>query len=89
MNYETIPEEATQLTMEYTLYYTISLPENLVKDNIKHWWVKYGFLMIEMNDGTIIETDSEAMWDDIEWKRGHRNLRWQDDEYYDIESDLE
>ena len=65
-----IPEGASKLYMEYTLPYT----------------VKYGTLFIEMKDGTLHEQSSEADWEQIDWKRGHMNLRWLDEEYQEVEA---
>ena len=87
MNHEKIPEGATQLSMEYTLWYTIPIVEDIKREDIKQWWVKYGYLMIEMNDGTIHEMDADAEWDHIDWKRGQRNLRWVDDDYQEVEEE--
>ena len=79
-----IPREARQLYMEYTLPYMIWIDEDINREDIVDWWVKYGTLCIEMRDGTIHEQDSEADWGQIDWKRGHMNLRWLDEEYQEV-----
>ncbi len=76
-----IPEGARQLSMEYTLYYTITIDEEIDLKEVKRWWVKYGILFIEMNDGKIYEQETEATWEQVNWKRGHKNLEWQDEDY--------
>jgi len=81
-----IPEGASKLYMEYTLPYTIYIDEDINREDIVDWWVKYGTLFIEMKDGTVHEQSSEADWEQIDWKRGHMNLRWLDEEYQEVEA---
>ena len=70
--------------MEYTLYYTIGIPEDLDRESIKSWWVKWGMLHFEMKDGKTVSVDSDATWDQVDWKRGHSNLQWVDDDHNDV-----
>ena len=84
MDSKKIPEQARQLSMEYTLYHTITIDEEINLNEVKQWWVKYGILFIEMNDGKIYQQEAEANWEQINWKRGHRNLVWQDEDYNEV-----
>ncbi len=79
-----IPREATQITMRYNLWHTIKLPEDLDRANVKKCWIKWGTLVIEMNDGTQIECEEELNLEAINLKRGHRDVVWQDNDHNDI-----
>ena len=79
-----IPEEATQITMCYNLWHTIYLPEDLDRANVKTWWIKYGDLNIEMNDGSVIKISGEVNLESVNWKRGHDDVTWQDEDYNTI-----
>tara|TARA_Y100001973_G_C5191446_1_gene331261 strand:- start:1623 stop:1886 length:264 start_codon:yes stop_codon:yes gene_type:complete len=79
-----IPEEATQITMCYNLWHTIKLPEDLDRANVDGWYIKWGTLVIQMNDGTHIECDEELNLEAVNLKRGHRDVVWQDDDHNDI-----
>ena len=85
-----IPEKATTLTMEYTVYYEIHIDDDINRDEIKSMWVMWGHLMIEMNDGTVHELDgTDNIVESIDWKRGHRNLRWVDDNYEPVDEEVD
>jgi len=84
MEEKPIPEEATQITMTYNLWHTIHLPEDLDRSNVKSWWIKWGHLMIEMKDGTTIECTEELNLEGVNLKRGHRDVVWQDENYFDL-----
>ena len=68
MNTNEIPEGARSLSMEYTYYHTIEIDEEIDLKEVKRWWVKYGILSIEMNDGKIYEQTTEDNWENINWK---------------------
>ena len=92
---EEIPRNARFLTMEYKMYYTIGIDEDINHDAIDTWWVKWGTLFIEMKDGTVYEFDAETNVDSqetwtqgsINWKNGQENLMWRDKYYTVIEED--
>ena len=81
---ETIAENATQITMRYNLWHTITLPEDLDRANVKTWWIKWGHLILEMNDGTTIELTEELNFECMNLKRGHSDVVWQDSDYNNL-----
>ena len=85
MNTNEIPEGARSLSMEYTYYHTIEIDEEIDLKEVKQWWVKYGILFIEMNDGKIYEQTTQDNWENINWKRGHRNMEWLTEDYSKID----
>lgn len=82
-----IPKEATILTMEYTYYHEIPLPDDINRDDIKRWWVRHAILTIEMNDGTLHEYEGDVNLASIPWKHGQKNLEWVDDDYTPLTQD--
>jgi len=82
-----IPKDATTLTMEYTLYHTIWIDNDINREDIVDWWVKWATLCIEMKDGTVHEFDNETDLESVNWKNGHMNLRWQDDDFNFLEEE--
>ena len=81
MNTNEIPEE---LFIEHgILPYTIEIDEeiDLKEETMKGQW----HLSIEMNDGKIYEQTTEDNWENINWKRGHRNMEWLTEDYSKID----
>lgn len=88
MNQDSIPEDATKLCMEYTIYREVTLPDDINREDIARWWVHWGTLHIEMKDGTTLEcepdTDEGEAMESVNWKRGHRNLSWVDEDENEV-----
>jgi len=82
-----IPKDATTLTMEYTLYHSIWIDDDINREDIVDWWVKWATLCIKMKDGTVHEFDNMTDLESVNWKNGHMNLRWQDDDFNYLEEE--
>ena len=76
-----IPRDATELSMTYSLYYSISIDEDINREDIVDWWVKWATLCIKMKDGTVHELEGDYNLEGVDWKNGHMDLRWLDDDY--------
>lgn len=82
-----IPKDATTLTMEYTLYHSIWIDDDINREDIVDWWVKWATLCIKMKDGTVHEFDNFTDLESVNWKNGHMNLRWRDDDFNCLEEE--
>lgn len=80
-----IPKGATTISMCYTLYHEIVLPEDLDITKVEDYDIKWGNLHLTMKDGTTLSIDGEEInMESVNLKRGHKNIAWKDNDYNDL-----
>jgi hypothetical protein len=80
MSEDTLPEGATGVYMEYTVTYNIHFGDDINVEDVVDWYIKYGMIHLTMKDGTVNSIEGEATWDSVDWKRGHMNVQFVNDD---------